>query len=83
MPSQGVYTPTRQLEDEGAMYQMPMDSAIVNELQGTVAQLQGEHTDRTCCGVVWTALLLPNRALAQPQAPRSSTLSLLPRTCAR
>jgi len=82
MPSQGVYTPTRQLEDEGSMYQMPMDSAIVNELQGTVAQLQGEQRPHLAVGW-WTALLLPNRALAQPQAPRSSTLSLLPRTYAR
>ena len=42
MPSQGSYTPTRQLEDDGP-YVMPGDSAYVAELHNSVQQLQGAH----------------------------------------
>ena len=44
MPSQGSYTPTRQLEDDMGPYVMPSDSAYVAELHSSVQQLQGAAT---------------------------------------
>jgi hypothetical protein len=44
MPSQGSYTPTRQLDDDLGPYVMPHDSAYVAELHSSVQQLQGVAT---------------------------------------
>ena len=44
MPSQGSYTPTRQLEDDTGPYVTPGDSAYVAELHNSVQQLQGAAT---------------------------------------